>query len=70
MKYTALSLFVIGVASVNAGTVVSTSSSSGSSVGNTVNFGSTSTPLLGSGNAQHIAAAQGTAAGAGAMNGW
>lgn len=34
MKYTALSLFVIGVASVNAGSVTSYSSTSGANAGN------------------------------------
>lgn len=64
MKYTALTLLVIGVATVNAGTVVSTSSSSGASNNNAlVNKQGAVFSELASGQAQHVAAQGGVAAG-------
>lgn len=61
MKYTALSLLVIGVASVNAGTVTTSSSSSGSGSASLNNYGAIGTTLLASGQAKQVGAA---------MNGW
>lgn len=60
MKYTALTLLVVGVA--NAGTIVSSSTSSGSVANN--QFGAISTPLLGSGSASQVASKLGS------TNGW
>jgi hypothetical protein len=66
MKTIALSLFVIGVATVNAGTVTTSSSSSGS--GNNVNNAFAN--LQPSGSAQLIAAQGGSVAGGVSTNGW
>lgn len=65
MKYAALSLLVIGVA--NAGTVTSTSSGSGAAANH---FGAINTPILGSGQAVHLAAGQGASATNARSNNW
>ena len=73
MKYTALSLFVIGVASVNAGTVATFSSGSSSNNGQVglVNGQGANTQVLPAGSAKAIAAQGGaTASGASITGGW
>ena len=74
MKYTALSLFVIGVATVNAGTVTTYSSTSGANAGNQqVGLASGNGATFGlqsSGSAQVIAHGQGAAAGGSSSQGW
>lgn len=71
MKNIALSLFVIGVASVNAGSSVTSSSSSGSASGaGLVNGSGALTQLQAAGSARLIAAQGGTVAGGVSSQGW
>lgn len=70
MKQIALTLFVLGVATVNAGSVVTQSSSSGSSSGSAlVNGAGAVTSLSAAGSAAAIAAQGGQAAGGSSVSG-
>lgn len=71
MKYTALTLIVIGVATVNAGTVVSSSSSSGANQ-NSGLVGKQGAVFseLASGQAQNVANKGGMASGGAQLQGW
>ena len=69
MKNITLSLFVLGVAVANAGTVVSSSSSSGSNTGALANGVGATIPLQAAGSAQAIAAQGGSVAGGSSASG-